>query len=157
MAAAEPVLFSLLPAALEVACTEIIQVSVILLPGRCLQNREVADLQRAQAAEQHELQALDTLSASRSGSLAGSGQEGTSRLSQAYQEFQDADKKQQLSTLVDNWLFTVGGLRGLLCGQAVLGWGVRNGRVKGQWPREGFSQQLGRRQCATHSCTVLPE
>eukprot|EP00891_Asterochloris_glomerata_P000767 jgi/Astpho2/767/fgenesh1_pg.00016_%23_19_t len=77
-------------------------------------NREVADLQRAQAAEQHELQALDTLSASRSGSLAGSGQEGTSRLSQAYQEFQDADKKQQLSTLVDNWLFTVEELRRLM-------------------------------------------
>ena len=88
--------------------TEITPVSVPQPTGRCLQDREVADLQCACAAEQHELQALDSLSASRSGSLAGSGQEGTSRLSQAYQEFQDGEKKQQLSTLVDNWLFTVG-------------------------------------------------
>ena len=105
----------------NVSGTEIIQVSVVSLPGQCMQDRERADLERARAAEEHELQALDSLSASRSGSLAGSGQEGTSRLSQAYQEIQDGEKKQQLSTLVDNWLFTVGGGAEGLPGRAGLG------------------------------------
>ena len=109
---------------------------IVSLPGHCLQDQERADLERAHAAEAHELQALDFPSASRSGSLVGSGQEGTSRLSQAYQEFQDGEKKQQLSTLVDNWLFTVGGGDrrgggGGLCGQAVLSWGASICRVRG--------------------------
>ena len=112
----------------------------------------MADLKQVRDAEEHELQALDSLSASRSGSLAGSGQEGTSRMSQAYQ---DGEKKQQLSTLVDNWLFTVGGLRGLLCSQTVLASGVRSCGVRGQG--QGHSQHLGQRQSSTRSCTVLPE